>query len=325
VEYFLIYLTQFRSPSKKVLVSARVADQYISHVIKFLLDNQWITSRAAVRSDRSRDIVRGLIRTNSSHAIASRLRCRIPCTFHIMLEALNQASLRYSIPSAGPTCLAIRGALALGYALSLRPQEYLAVRATVPLWKRAHSSLAFFWFPGLPTPYSVCSPHAYPAGLRPSAFTLFLDFNKNHQDGDAGPRSMAPAPPHAPFCCLLMLFEFLVAYPPLPDSPLLSGSPVPISPAVVTAVFTRTALALGLDPTRLVPHSLRGAALSQMIASAAFTDIDLLTQGRWKSSAGIRPYAHTSLAHATRVTPSLYDPLAHPLAETLLTFRASPY
>lgn len=324
IEYFLVYLTEHRSALKPRLVSPRVADQYVSHVIKHLLDNQWITARASARSDRSRDIVRGLTRHHATTQIAARLRCKIPCTFHIMVEALRQSASCYATPLLAPVRSALRAALALGYALSLRPQEYLAVASTVPLWKRAHSSLAFFWFPGLESPFSICSPDAFPPGLRPSAFTLFLDFNKNHQDGDSGPRSMVAAPSGSPFCCLSLLFDFLCQYPPLVDAPLLSGATTPITPRVVTALFSQTALALGLDPSRLVPHSLRGAALSQMIVSTAFSDVDLLVQGRWKSASGFRPYAHSSLAHARRVSPALYDPAAHPLAVTRLTYTAAP-
>ena len=193
-----------------------------------------------------------------------------------------------------------------------------------PVWRRAHSSLAFFWFPDDPTPYNVSTPSAYPPGALPSAFTLFLDFNKNHQRGGGGPRSITRAPPSAPFCCLLLLFEFLLTYPPLPDSPLLSGALSPVTPRLISALFSCTAITLGLDPSRLVPHSLRSAAICQMIAFDGYSEIDLLTQGDWETAVSLRPYAHTSLSHAARVTPALYDPLAHPLAVTQLHFSASP-
>jgi hypothetical protein len=80
---------------------------------------------------------------------------------------------------------------------------------------------------------------------------------------------------------------------------------------------------LHIDPRRLVPHSLRGAALCMMLAQDGFTDLDHLTQGRWASNAGLRPYAHTSLAHSDRVTPALYDESSHPIAQVRLHYTAT--
>jgi hypothetical protein len=237
-----------------------------------------------------------------------------------MSEALNQALLLFPPLHWRSEGKAARAAIVLGYALSLRPQEYLNTGTPVALWKQAHSSLCFFWFENDPTPYNVCDPSQYPPGQLPTDFTLFLDFNKNHQNGDAGPRSMSRAPATSPVCCLSILFEFLSEFPPQPASALLSGAASFASTKIVRQIFTMTANALQLDPLRLVPHSLRSAAVSQMLAFDLYSDADLKAQGRWKSTTGLQSYAHTSIAHSRRVTPALYDATAHPIAATRLTF-----
>jgi hypothetical protein len=301
-------------------VKPESANQYVSHVTRFLSENEFIAARQEVRSDRSRDIINGLFNASVTHSIALRFRCKIPCTYIIMSEALVQVHILFPPLHYYARAKAARAAIVLGYALSLRPQEYLNTGTPVALWKQAHSSLCFFWFLDDPTPYNVCDPTAYPPGQLPTDFTLFLDFNKNHQDGNAGPRSMSRAPVTASVCCLQILFEFLVEFPPSPASALLSGGDIFVSTKIIRQIFTMTAHVLHLDPLRLVPHSLRSAAISQMLAFDDFSDTDLKAQGRWKSLAGMEPYAHTSLAHSRRITPALYDAAANPIAVTRLTF-----
>lgn len=318
IEYFIIYLVTEKSEIKKKLIAPTTANQYISHVTKFLLDNQFILHRSEVRSDRSADIIKGLSNVHSSSLVPLRLRCKIPVTYSIMLAALRQAEILFG---HNPALLkAIKAAIALGYALSLRPQEYLDTGTPIPLWKQAHSSMCFFWFSEDLTPYNVCFPDAYPPNLTPTDFTMFLDFNKNHQTGDAGPRSMSAAPTTSSICCVRLLFEFLRLYPPHPNSALLSGGTTPVTTYLIRQVFTATAIFLKLDPKRLVPHSLRCAALVQMLAFDKFTDVDYMQQGRWKTLQGLRPYAHVSLSHSRKLSSALYDADALPLHMSQLTF-----
>ena len=313
-------MIQHTDASKRTKISPTTADQYVSHVVKWLRDHGCIESSTQVRSELSRDVIKGLVNLHPSTGIPRRLRCKIPCTYHIFA-----AALQFAASMAGSDvrlALASRAALALGYALSLRPSEYLCTSPRGP-WRGAHSSLAFFWFPDDPFPYSVCDPAAFPPGATPTEFTLFLDFNKNHQAGDSGPRSMASAPPSSPFCCVRLLFDYVTQFPPSPHSPLLSGGGPHITVAHIRSIFAATARSLGLDPARLVCHSLRSAAVSQMLALPHYSDMDFRATGQWQSIAGIAPYAHTSLAHARRVAHALYDPAAHPLAATRLHYSAT--
>ena len=281
----MVYLIEVVVPPSrfsrgKPKISPAVANQYLSHVSKFLLDNLFISKRDVLRSDRARDILRGFLRLHPDSTIPWRLRCKIPITYPILLVIIKYVNDHFSNSRQLPLCRALCAAFSLGYALSLRPQEYLPVSAHVPLWKKANSSLAYFWFPDCDLPYSVCYPSAFPSGLFPSDFTLFLDFNKNNQLGDGGPRSLSAAPP------------------------------------------SDVALMLNLDPSRLVPHALRAAALAQMLASGGFSDIDFIVQGRWSSLAGARPYAHPSLLHSRRVSLSLYQESV-PLAWSCLAYSST--
>ena len=314
IEYFLIYLVLISAPAsqgrkKKKPILPHIANQYVSHVIKFLLDNQYISSRALVRSDRSADILKGLINLNPSSQIPLRLRCKIPVTYPILLTICEQIDILYSRKHQYRLRLALRAAVCLGYALSLRPQEYLVTRSAVTLRRQANSSLCFFWFPNDPKPYNVCSPDLFPLGVSPCDFTMFLDFNKNHQHGDSGPRSMSAAPSDAPLCCLHTLFLYIMECPPTPNTPLLSGVDPDFSVTVDTIrdILYATATVLNLDPTRLVPHSFRCAALSQMLPFDIFSDLDFQVQGRWSTLTGLRPYAHDSLAHARKINVALYS------------------
>ena len=92
--------------------------------------------------------------------------------------------------------------------------------------------------------------------------------------------------------------------------------------SLVRRVLREVAVLLNLDPSRLVPHALRAAALAQMLASGDFSDIDFIVQGRWSSLAGARPYAHPSLAHSRHVSRSLYHE-SIPLAWSCLAYSAT--
>ncbi len=293
-------------------------------MVKFLLDNQYISCRASVRSDRSVDILKGLINLSPTSQIPLRLRCKIPVTYPILLEICSQIDLLYFRPLQNRLRLALRAAVCLGYALSLRPQEYLATKSSVSLTHQANSSLCFFWFPLDPKPYSVCFPDRFPMALSPCDFTMFLDFNKNHQKGDSGPRSMSAAPSDAPLCCLLTLFLYICESPPLPNTPLLSGvnSDFPITVELIRDILYATATTLQLDPSRLVPHSFRCAALSQMLPFDIFSDLDFQIQGRWSTLTGLRPYAHDSLAHSRKINVALYSLAALPTEMIQLHYSA---
>ena len=135
---------------------------------------------------------------------------------------------------------------------------------------------------------------------------------------------MSAAPSDAPPCCLLALFDYIIVSPPLPNTPLLSGvhSDFPITVEIIRDILYATAIALNLDPSRLVPHSFRCAALSQMLPFDIFSDLDFQVQGRWSTLTGLRPYAHDSLAHSRKINVALYSLAALPTEMIQLHYSA---
>jgi hypothetical protein len=302
-EYFLVYLVEF----VKILPSS--ATSYLSHVVHHLFIANVIEERSELRSARANRVLKGLV--NSTPRIPLRERVRVPCTINIAITAISL------IPTlTSDECLAagLEAAVTLGYALSLRPQEYLKTSRQVPLSHQANASLAFFWFSGVPI--SVTRPDLYPVGVVPEAFSLFLDFNKNNQEGQGGPRSIWLAPADSDFCCVTTLFGFFKAYPPEAQSPLLSGIGARVSTTNITDLFEITAARLNLPAGRLLPHSLRSGAIVQLVAAQAPVHL-LLGQGDWHSLQGLRSYAHTSLEHARDKTAALHDVTLIPVAHSV--------
>ena len=302
-EYFVAFLVDY------IRVTPGTASSYLSHVVHRLFCDGVIESTGVLRTTRVTRILRGFDKLVPR--IPLRERVRVPCTVNIAVAAL---SLIPSITSDRLLSAALEAALALGYGLSLRPQEYLKTSRPVPLSHQANSSLAFFWFDGVP--YSVTNPDLYPPGEAPEAFSLFLDFNKNNQSGQGGPRSIWCSPYHGGFCCVRSLFSFLVAHPPPPQSPLLSGVGFRVTAAHVSRLFAATAVALGLPAGRLLPHSIRSGAIVQLVASRAPLNL-LLDQGDWHTVQGLRSYAHTSLAHAREKADAIHDISLVPVSQSV--------
>ena len=71
-----------------------------------------------------------------------RLLIKIPVTFPVLLEVRTTVNSLF----IGPLIAAYMAAFCLGYALSLRPGEYLEVRPQVPISHQADGSKAVFWF-----------------------------------------------------------------------------------------------------------------------------------------------------------------------------------
>jgi hypothetical protein len=302
-EFYVAYLLDL------VRVTSNSASSYVSHVIHHLYVDGVIETAAELRTPRVKRILAGFERL--APKIPLRERVRIPCTVNIAITALA------TIPSVTSDPLmaeALEASLAAGYGISLRPQEYLLTKRPVLLSHQANSSLAFFWFRRVP--YSVTRPDLYPPGEWPEAFSLFLDFNKNNQTGQGGPRSVWCSPFDDGFCVVGTLFRFLKKYPPPPSSPLLSGIGFRVTSADITRLFDATAAVLGLPAGRLLPHSLRSGAIAQMVAAQIPVDL-LQGQGDWHSIAGLRSYAHTSLEQARKKTGAIHDVSLIPVAQSI--------
>jgi hypothetical protein len=255
-EYFLMYIVEV----VKILPSS--ATSYLSHVAHHVFIANAIEESSELRSVRANRVLKGLV--NSTPRISLREHVRVPCTINIAITAKTLIPVLTS-----EKCLAagLEAAVTLGYALSLRPQEYLKTLRQVPLSHQANASLAFFWFSGVPI--SFTRPDLYPVGVVPEAFSLFLDFDKHNQGSQGGPRSIWLAPTDSDFCCVTTLFGFFKAYPPEAQSPLLYGIGARVSTTNITNLFEITAVRPNLPAGRLLPHSLRSVAIVQLVAAQA--------------------------------------------------------
>jgi hypothetical protein len=148
---------------------------------------------------------------------------------------------------------------------------------------------------------------------------------KNDRIGQGGPRAIArnplPLTTAANFCCLSEIYAYLTAYPPAPQSPVMSGGGGPILWTDFRTVLHMTALQCNLDPDRLLPHSNRAGANMHL---EDFDDSVKMAQGNWSSRPGMRSYVHGSLQHASKVTSALHDIQICPVAQLRTFFMPSP-
>jgi hypothetical protein len=244
-----------------------------------------------------------------------RLRLKVPLTYPLLCALLDIVAVSYSTPSTLPLFLACCAAFVLAYAISLRPQEYLKLPRPVPLRYTANSSLSHFVFDGVF--YSVCYPALFPPGS-PSHFTTLLEFQKNDTRGKGGPKAIAhcSSVPMS-YNCLSVLFNFLRRYPPLPNSPLLSGLGSQLSSHVLTPFLHQLADKFGFDRSKVSLHStIRSGAFSALEDES---DAVKLRQGGWGSIAGMLSYTRGSLRHADYVVEKLHDPSLVPIRVTQMT------
>lgn len=307
-EYFVTYLLNLP-------VIPSVANSYLSHVSRFLLDGQYMLFPHELRSSRTSQILKGAKKESDSR-LPARLRVKIPLTKALADSACDMAATMH----IGPDLLCVQAGIMLGFGLSTRPQELFRVGHEVPLSHQANSSLCFFWFND--KPYNVCTPALYPPGLLPDGFSMLLDFNKNHQHGAGGPRAVWRSLQLGGRCCVLTAYAFLVAHPPLPDSPLLSGLGYHLSSATILAVLRATAIRLHLDPARVLPHSLRFGVICQL-DSAGYDETTKMRQGDWSTSQGMQVYCHAAITHAKRIAHVVHDATLLPIHYSQHTYATA--
>lgn len=318
ITFFVDFARDSRTNGSLPLKSNTV-NQYVTHISDWLARANIIDSNGVLRSQHTTFMLHGYKRAD---AIGNPLRLRqdIPFSYPIFTAAYTLCATQFC--RSASLCAGVRAALALGYACSLRPSEYLSfspgTRST-PLAHQVSSSLSHFWWGT--TSHCVTDPHAFPAGT-PSHFSSLLDYRKNCQDGQGGTIAIAASLSGDPDC-LATLFAFLQAHPPAPATPIFSGFPGGIRADLhIKTVLHATARSLGLDPDRLSVHSsIRSGALYQM--DAAPTDVQN-SLGQWRSNQGRLAYQRPSLHSADMNTSHLHDASHRPLSFTrLLTTPAA--
>ena len=313
--YFAVHLRSTRFTAPGVPIKASTIDQYISHVADYLVQREHLLSGSELRGQRLTMLLQGYSMTDDEGK-SLRLLQKIPITYPIACVFNETAAGLF----AGRDCLAMHAAIALAYGLSLRPGEYLDMGTPTPLEQQANASHCFFVF-GDDECVNVCDPHMYPAGRSPTAFLCMLEKTKQQKRGEGGPRAVAAAPagPRAPahFCCVRTLYAYFTGFPGRRGERALASHGRQVTWTNMRMLCHVVATKLGLDPSRLLPHSWRSGAQAQIEMES---DERRMQQGGWKSAAGMRVYSRKALGHAKAIAADLHDPTLCPIAQTVMLF-----
>ena len=333
IEYFACHLRHSRR-IKSVTISG-----YITHVAD-LLKSMGLNPATHLRSRRTDFILDSYLREDNALA-PQRLRIKIPLSADILWRLFDFLD-RTLPPIEPPTLSLFKAGFSLGFGLGLRPSEYLFDRLPpATLVPSAHDAdeddvvddgeearsdhmipgrNAYFQWPGSTVFLPVTDPTAYPAGY-PVSLLVFLDHTKNDPFGKGLPRCIADAPSGSLFNCLRSVFDYLRCYPPQPDSPILSGGPSVLTRGMVNKTLKQVARYLGLDPSRLLPHSIRVGNASQT-GSLPVQDQLLLT-GHFSLN-GKMAYCRKSLELAQRAAPAIHDTAVQSLPDIILQYMPRP-
>jgi hypothetical protein len=255
------------------------------------------------RTGRAATAIAGF--ANDDHArLPQRVLCKIPFSADLVVK--SRALTRQQYGNYSPDLqLGLDAAISLGFGLCLRPGEYLYAPGDDAAVHVLVGDFGAFKWDSDARFYIVTQPQLYPLHLGvPDFFVQLPSTLKNDQWGKGGPSAVARAPSTSPFCCVETLYTFLQRFPPTPGRPLLSGSNTLLSVALVNSHCKALALSEGLDPARLLPHSLRVGSVNQLESHGLHAQ---QIHGRWNTAAGVSAYTHAALAHARRVSPELHN------------------
>ena len=184
---FVTYLSHLKKRNGAP-IDHKTINQYLSHVVYQLTNMGIIDSTSDFRCPTTERLINA-IKLRDSH-IKGPLRERISIALSLpVIEAcIHVACNTYT---CNTTVIFITGALYIGFALSLRPDDYL-----VPVADNNHRlrgcQLAF-WFSDYSRPFFVHQlhpPHFHPpSGSKPIRLSVIIDFDKANSTGGAGMRA----------------------------------------------------------------------------------------------------------------------------------------
>ena len=228
-------------------------------------------------------------------------------TYPLLLTAIAITERLWTTQPVAKT--AITAALALGYGCSLRPGEYLLSGKRRGPSKIVPASKVYLWWDR--KPFALSESNLFPVGPA-DRVTVTLDSTKNDPYGKGMPRGVSRAPEGAQFCCVAAIEHYARTNRLTPEQPAISVGLQGLSWDYVRTITRLTAIEHGLDPARLVPHSLRHGAPTQM-ASSGSTVADIRQQGGWASDKGPVTYMLPTFAAADRSAAAIHDVNAVPL------------
>ena len=251
-----------------------------------------------------------------TQAIPQRLSIKIPLTADLLWRLGIFIDKRF--PNS-PTASLYKAAFSLGYLIGLRHGEYLKTPT-----RRPHSRLlrdnddvidehcanpsthvikgrhCTFKWPSSNLLFVSTNQPAFPPGS-PEAIFIMVASNKADQLGKGSARCGASSPQGSRFDCLSNIYQFLHRYPPQLEQPLLSGfTGTNITSTDINSILKDFARSIDLDPTRLLPHSIR---VGTTVQTDALTDIDQMQLTGHISKGGKLAYCRRTLALAKRAAP----------------------
>ena len=304
-EYALYFVFDLHS---KRNITSTVINQYVSHVCTTLIEQGIIENSSEFRSSRLHFLLKSFKRTESIDPL--RLRQRIPAVFVVVTEAFFVISQLFG--SDSDLALALKASFAAGYGCTLRPQEYLLCPKPlhdVPLTHQLCTPHSTFWWGD--SFWYVYNLHGCPPLESVENFVSILDFNKNHQFGDGGPRSIGAAPAGVPFCLVKTLLSYFLRFGATINSPLLSSHGSRVTNTQVDRILKVVATNLSLPLHKLTPASLRAGAPNQLID---FSEEFRCMQGAWKTTRGMQVYMREYLRKSMLTAPALHDPSIVPVS-----------
>ena len=322
MEYYICYLRE------KHLAAKTISD-YITH-LSTVIREKGLPDTTLLRNKRISYMLNGW-KKQDERRIPERLRVKIPLSADIMWRLF--ALIDEWFASSPSLRLLYRAAFSFGFGLGLRPREYISpssvsdsdIDATdveddeseQPIDHTLRGSDVFFQWAGAEVFHPATTPTNFPKG-KPEFLHALLDSSKNDPAGKGAPRSLFKAPPGSKFDCLGNIFNFLRQFPPKPNSHILSGLPeTRVSTGMINKVLKRAARSLGLDPRRLLPHSIRVGSSSQ---TDSMPLNDRLMHTNHRSIHGAMTYFRKTSALAKRTAPHLHDVSVLPLSSLVLTY-----
>lgn len=297
---FLVYLAE------KVKVKPSTADQYLSHVSRFLSYEGLIPDPSVVSSFDLTCVKKGFRRIHAAEAPPVRETCRLPMTLD-MFVMLDDHILA---PLPPPVRVWARAVFAASYGASLRPSEYLPRSEAAAGDCVTLNGSSFQCASGKVVRLSSPADD-WPRNDPPVCLTFRVDFRKNNVTGRDG----APMLPVGVDEGCVPLVDWVLSYVRMfrsllkPDAPMFllqcPGLP-PFDYALYRGLLREFAVLLGIDPARLVPHSVRYGVVTNMLVHQSSVQQQNL-QGGWTGKDGPIPYMRQSVGLAQSRAPAIYD------------------
>ena len=317
VQAVFLYFASYLREKRKIM--SKTIDKYVTHVSVYLYELG--LPELQMRCRQLKYLLGAWKREDESTA-PQRLRIKIPLSADLMWRLFDL--LREWYAAAPDTLRLYIAAFSLGFGLGLRPSEYLqpssprlalAASETEPEEVHddepgapnhvLHGESCFFQWPRDNNFYSCVHPSRYPQTGPPEVFVALLDSSKNDAVGKGGPRAIFTAPPGSKFDCVAGIFDFLKRWPPSEGQYILSGLPgQPVTSREINVALKLFARHYGLDPTRLLPHSIRVGSSSQ---TDGMPLQDRMQHTNHTSVGGVTSYFRKSISLAQRSTGFIHN------------------